>query len=319
MIAPSLLRDVRGASRTLVREFGLMNRHVAGTDLSLSAVHAIIEIGYGDGVSASALGQRLLLEKSTVSRLLRSLIERGEVHEARSTRDSRMKTLHLTGQGRRTLHRIDHYAESRVRDALGTLDDSSQQTVLGGLKLYSGALQAARGGGDPAPDLAILPGYSPTLVGRIVELLLTHMHANFGFGRAFESRISRDLAEFMERVDRPLNQTWRALVDGRIVGSISIDGEDLGAGVAHLRWFVVDANCRGLGLGRALLRAALDFCDANQQHEIQLWTVKGLDVARSLYLASGFQLVEEYTGDQWGSELVEHKYVRVCPGIAQAE
>ena len=64
----SLVSDIRSASRDLVREFGLMNRTVAGTDLSVSAVHAIIEIGRVEGLSSKHLCEKLLLEKSTVIR-----------------------------------------------------------------------------------------------------------------------------------------------------------------------------------------------------------------------------------------------------------
>ena len=80
-----------------------MSQGVAGTDLSLSAVHAIIEIGRAEMLSSKALGARLLLEKSTVSRLVKSLVARGEIDEVRSQDDLRMKHLHLTRKGKRTL------------------------------------------------------------------------------------------------------------------------------------------------------------------------------------------------------------------------
>ena len=96
----ALVSDVRIASRNLVRQFGLMNQGVAGTDLSLSAVHAIIEIGLAQKRSARDLCDLLLLEKSTVSRLVRQLIKRGDVIETRSTDDLRMKMLSLTPSGK---------------------------------------------------------------------------------------------------------------------------------------------------------------------------------------------------------------------------
>lgn len=122
-VGTHLVSDVRAASRDLVREFGLMNRTVAGTDLSLSSVHAIIEIGRVDGMSSKDLCEKLLLEKSTVSRLVRSLVDRGEVREARSRTDMRIKLLHLTRKGRRTLRQIDNFAEKQVASALGRLDE----------------------------------------------------------------------------------------------------------------------------------------------------------------------------------------------------
>ncbi|WPH96169.1 GNAT family N-acetyltransferase [Klebsiella pneumoniae] len=41
--------------------------------------------------------------------------------------------------------------------------------------------------------------------------------------------------------------------EGKIVGSLAIDGEDLGQQEAHLRWFILDDSCRGTGIGRRLL------------------------------------------------------------------
>ncbi|MFT5114708.1 MAG: hypothetical protein ACI8P9_004048 [Parasphingorhabdus sp.] len=47
-----LVTDIRAASCNHVREFGLMSRPIAGTDLSVSAVHSVIEIGKTNGMSS---------------------------------------------------------------------------------------------------------------------------------------------------------------------------------------------------------------------------------------------------------------------------
>ncbi len=314
--ATPLVADIRAASRELVREFGLMNRTVADTDLSLSGVHAIIEIGRADGLTAKALGEKLLLEKSTISRLVRSLIDRGELREERSSEDLRAKRLYLTRQGRRTLGVIDQFAEAQVAGALTRLDGDARLCVLRGLEDYAAALRAAaenRQSAFPRERLRIRNGYTATIIARTVEMLHGYMHAHFDFGLAFESRIASDLIEFMARIESPANGIWRAEIGGRIVGSISIDGEDLGDELAHLRWFTVADGMRGTGVGEKLLAAALAFCDRRGYRETQLWTVKGLDAARRLYERHGFVLAEEYEGDQWGSRVIEHKFVRPLP------
>lgn len=311
------IADVRLASRELVRELGLMNRTVAGTDLSLSAVHAIIEIGRMDGLSARDLSEKLHLEKSTVSRLVKSLVSRGQIREVRSQDDLRMKYLHLTPDGVKTLHAIDDYAELQVSSALGRLDTDARMNVLRGLEDYAAAMQAATTDFD-SPSLPrrieIHAGYAPSVIGRIIEMLHLHMHRHFGFGASFESRIAGDIAEFVSRLESPANEIWRAETDAGIVGSISIDGEDLGDGRAHLRWFIVDSRLRGAGAGAALLSAALDFCDRCGYRETRLWTVKGLDAARNLYLKYGFELSHEYDGDQWGKRMLEQIYTRKLGG-----
>ncbi|MCS5980905.1 GNAT family N-acetyltransferase [Klebsiella pneumoniae subsp. pneumoniae] len=66
-----------------------------------------------------------------------------------------------------------------------------------------------------------------------------------------------------------------AIREGKIVGSLAIDGEDLGQQEAHLRWFILDDSCRGTGIGRRLLSEAMAFCDSRQFSAVQLWTFKG--------------------------------------------
>lgn len=310
-----LISEIRSASRELVRQLGLMNRTVAGTDLSVSAVHAIIEIGQADGLSSKKLSELLLLEKSTVSRLVKSLLDNNELCEVRLKSDARQKNLYLTDKGRDTLRRINEFAESQVFSAMEPLDNEIQQEILNGLKNYAAALTTATRTNSPATksenkDTRIEFGYRPTIIGRIIEMMHSHMNRYYGFSVAFEARIASDIAEFMTRISSPKNETWHAAINGRIVGSISIDGEDLEEGLAHLRWFVVDENVRGAGTGEALLRKAVEFCDNSGFSECHLWTVKGLDAARKLYERHGFELVDEYYGDQWGDNVLEQKFVR---------
>ena len=98
-----------------------------------------------------------------------------------------------------------------------------------------------------------------------------------------------------------------------IIGSVAIDGEDLGADIAHLRWFIVDDGVRGSGVGRRLLETALAFVDEKGFAETHLWTFNGLLAARHLYETPGFKCVEEHPGSQWGSEVLEQRFVRSRP------
>jgi GNAT superfamily N-acetyltransferase len=106
---------------------------------------------------------------------------------------------------------------------------------------------------------------------------------------------------------------WTAADDGGLLGSIAIDGEDLGDGSAHLRWFIVADRARGTGLGRRLLEQALAFCDAQGFACTQLWTFDGLHAARRLYEANGFVLAEQWPGTQWGPLVQEQRFERTRP------
>lgn len=313
----SYVRDIRAASRDLVRQFGFMNHTIAGTDLSASAVHAIIEIGNNEKLSSKGLSDLLCLEKSTVCRMVKALIKRGEVSLEISPEDGRVKYLHLTDRGLKTLSAINNYADAQVSCALDPLEEPTKQDILKGLHDYSLALKSANGqqigqkiAFHPTNVVNIGTGYTPALTARVVEMLIPYMGAHMGFGAAFEARVASDLAQFILRLEAPHNEIWHAWLGDKIVGSITIDGDNLADGLAHLRWFIVDTNLHSNGVGKALLAKALEFCDQQNFQETHLWTVKGLDAARNLYERNGFQLAEEFNGDQWGNEVVEHKFVR---------
>jgi len=118
----------------MIRELGFMNKTIAGTDLSVSGVHVIVEVGAAGRFSAKDLCERLLLEKLTVSRLVRSLVDRGELGELRSEEDARSKHLHVTSKGEKTLAAITKFAESQIAKAITPLGRQSRQKVLQGSK-----------------------------------------------------------------------------------------------------------------------------------------------------------------------------------------
>ncbi|CAI8889075.1 bifunctional helix-turn-helix transcriptional regulator/GNAT family N-acetyltransferase [Pseudomonas serboccidentalis] len=310
-IAPALIEDIRTASRTMVRELGFMRATLAATDYSASGVHALLEIEAGDGVSAAQLAQSLGLEKSSVSRMVGKLIKAGEIEE-RTAEDARVKRLDLTPQGRQTVAAIHAFGQAQVSQALQALNPSQQQSVAQGLTTYAHALKTIRLGTHQAltPNLLISAGYRPGLIGRVAQMHADYYSQHAGFGAVFESRVASGVAEFVGRLDQPCNQIWVATLNERIVGSIAIDGQDLGNHQAHLRWFILDDGCRGSGVGRQLLSAAVAFCDQQGFAAIQLWTFKGLDAARRLYEASGFELSKEEQGSQWGTLVTEQQFTR---------
>jgi len=163
---------------------------------------------------------------------------------------------------------------------------------------------------EAQPAFYIHQGYRTGLIGKIVTLHAETYEQWAGFDLTFEAKVASELAAFVQRLDRPVNRIWWAETKDRVIGSIAIDGEDLGDGKAHLRWFIVDPTCRGAGIGKQLLDQALDFVDRQSFSQTQLWTLKGLKAARHLYEHSGFRLEEDYLGDQWGKPIIEQMFVR---------
>lgn len=310
---PSLVEQIRAYSRSMARDWGFMGESIAGADLSPSAVHALLEIEEGN-VNAKDLGAMLRLEKSSVSRMLRKLVEAGDISESPDLHDSRLKQLSLTPAGRLRVESIHAHARAQVTHALERLNPGQKHTVSKGLQLYSAALSSRIQGDKEKPVVELVSGYQPGIIARITQMHAQYYSREAGLGQRFESVVAAGLAEFSNRLNHSRNRIWTAMHEGEIIGSVAIDGEDLEPGIAHLRWFIVDDSVRGSGAGRRLLNTALEFVDQQKFRETQLWTFSGLSAARHLYESYGFKCVEEWVGDQWGKQMLEQRFSRVGSG-----
>lgn len=146
-------------------------------------------------------------------------------------------------------------------------------------------------------------GWFPGLVGDIAALHARQYAASHGFGAVFEAKVARELGEFLARPPRP-GDLFRAVErGGRALGSIAL--EDDGAGVAHLRWFILDEALRGTGLGRRMLGEEMAHAQAAGMARVYLWTLDGLPAAAKLYAEFAFVEVERLVATQWGTQTTE--------------
>ncbi|CAB3812114.1 hypothetical protein LMG26854_00284 [Achromobacter aegrifaciens] len=306
------IRDLREFSRKLVRELGFMRSSLAGSELAPSAVHAIIEIGLQPGIQARDLAAILRLDKSNTSRQVAKLESAGLLTREADSDDARSSRLYLSEAGTRLRTQIDQFATDQVSRALRQLAPEDQLSLIRFLSLYADALSHENPNTAPAVTGGIAEqihaGYLPGCIGDVASLHARYYAQASGFGVYFERKVASELAEFAEGLPATGKNIWLYVDNGRTLASIVIDG-DLAAREAHLRWFIVDESLRGMGVGRVLLERAMAFVDAHYD-ETYLWTFKGLDAARHLYEAAGFTLAEESEGRQWGSVVVEQRFVR---------
>ena len=73
-----------------------------------------------------------------------------------------------------------------------------------------------------------MTGYQPGMIGRIAQMHGEYYARHHDFGAFFEGKVASGVAEFATRLSSPANQIWLAIREGKIVGSLAIDGEDLG-------------------------------------------------------------------------------------------
>jgi DNA-binding MarR family transcriptional regulator len=114
----------------VVRALGLLRPDTTpcGQPLSLTHAHTISELHSDGPLSQQALGARLRLQKSTVSRLVDELVRDGTVERRPNPADRRSVLITLSPTGRRKAERLrEAQAELFARLLAGTSADDRRQ------------------------------------------------------------------------------------------------------------------------------------------------------------------------------------------------
>lgn len=140
---------------------------------------------------------------------------------------------------------------------------------------------------------------------------ITYLHGKiyseeYGFDTSFEPYVAKPLSEFSLSEDRDRQRIWIIEKNEKIVGCIAI--VDSGDNEAQLRWLLLTSETRGMGLGKLLVKEAVEFCREKEYSNVYLWTIDALPAARGIYLKHGFELTEEIHHPMWGIDVTEQRY-----------
>ena len=151
-------------------------------------------------------------------------------------------------------------------------------------------------------------GYRPGIIGKISELHAKYYSVHWNFGHFFEVKVATELSNFINKYNKIKDRIWSLSIENNIEGAITIDGTSDNKNIAHLRWFIISDKLKGKGAGNYLMEQAISFCKEVGFEKVYLWTFHGLGPARHLYEKFGFKLVEERSGEQWGTTVTEQRF-----------
>lgn len=157
-----------------------------------------------------------------------------------------------------------------------------------------------------ADEISIRTRLAPGDIGYIIYLHGTLYAQEYNLDRNFEGDVAIRMGEFAKTYDRRKDYFAVAELNGKIVGSIVING--LSDETAQLRWFLVHPDARGRGLGHQLIDGAIAFCRERGFKKVNLWTISELKTAAHLYRQAGFVVTREESHTIWGASRTEQEY-----------
>jgi GNAT superfamily N-acetyltransferase len=155
----------------------------------------------------------------------------------------------------------------------------------------------------------------PGDLGAIVAMHGRLYSIEYGVDSRFEARVASGIAKVGSNgFPGPREGLWIVERDGEIGGSIAYTDE--GAGVAMVRWVLLEPALRGRGLARRLLGELLTEVEVHGYSRVALETFSDLAVAAHLYRSHGFEVVWAETGPRWGrDEITYQRYELELPRI----
>ena len=173
-------------------------------------------------------------------------------------------------------------------------------------------------------DISIRTELRPGDIGYAIFLHGALYSREYNYELQFESYVAKGLCEFYEKYNPARNRVWvcehkrsnpadkrsSPVDENKMVGFLLL--MDRGES-AQLRYFLIEPEYRGIGLGSKLMNLYMDFLHKCGYRQSYLWTTHELHIAIALYKRFGFQLTEEKESTAFGKPLTEQRYDLILP------
>lgn len=293
------VQEVRRFNRFYTRLTGLLDEHLPGSGLSLPEGRVVYEIATAGKQTAADLTRTLGIDKAQLSRIVRTLTDRGLLASESDPSHAKRKILSLTDAGRVCFAQLDQGTRFRMESVLEPLDGAKRRKLVSCMRSIQKVFDAT----ENAPGPVVLRSPVPGDLGWVMHRQAVLYAQEYGWDWTYEALIAKILGEFASSFDASKEDAWIAERAGQTVGSIFLMKSDDPA-VAKLRLLYVEPGVRGLGLGRQLVDTCIGRARQLGYRRLTLWTNDILTAARRIYETSGFRLAEENAHRSFGQQLV---------------
>lgn len=292
---------LRRFNRFFTHFVGALDPKFLGTDLSLAEARILYEIAQRDRPLATELQTALGMDGGFVSRVLSRFEGRDWITRERGAADGRQRPIALTAPGRAIAQELDERQQKVVEANLERLNAAQLLQLAQGLTVVQSLL-------DPAAERSVsLRTFRAGDMGMIAARQSIVYREEYGWGPEIEVIEGEVTTNFLRNFKPGREQCWVAEVNGVMAGSVFLTDE--GDGQSRLRLLYVESFARGLGIGRLLVSACVNFARETGYREMSLWTHTILETARRIYAEHGFTITETAMHERFGMPLMGETWV----------
>ncbi|MFE4708643.1 GNAT family N-acetyltransferase [Peribacillus simplex] len=301
MKSNNYVEKIRKFNRYYANVLGKIDQEIYNQPFPLTEARVITEINYRNGCTATEVRENLGIDRGYMSRIVQRFEDENIIIKKKSTEDKRQYSLYLTEYGENIYNDLVENANRGVDKMIDNLSKGDLSKLVTSMERIESIYSEER---SSHSEVLIRP-FQPGDVGYVAYLHGNLYDKTYKFGQMFEYYVMKGLTEFM--IDTDGGELWIAEVNGEIAGSIAIT--KFSDTVAQLKWFVLNENYQGMGIGKKLMETALNFSKEQNYQHVFLWTVSTLETARHLYKKYNFRLTEEKPNEEWTTtKLIEERW-----------
>jgi len=299
----SLIPTFRRFNRFYTILIGTLSRGYLKTPYSLQEARVIFEVATNPGCTAKDIRLHVGFDQGYLSRLIERLTRARLIRRTKSADDGRAQNLFLTRVGEKAFKILNERADNQARQLTAHLNDNQVIQLQNTLRVVHRLLDSG-----VSPERISIREHQVGDLGWAFYRQAAVYKDEFGYSQIFESHVCEGLFPYLKNYEPKRDRMWVGLAGEQSIGFIAVHHVTDRPGWAQLRWFFVEKDFRGRGLGSRLLERAVSFSKKAGYVGVFLWTVSDLDAARRLYQKAGFKLVEEKEQCDWASWAREQRW-----------
>ena len=287
---------IRAFNRFYTRKIGVVDG-MASSPFALAEARVLYELAHREQATATDIRKELGLDAGYMSRILREFERRKLIRREQSKTDERQKFLSLTAKGRKAFTPLDARSNRDVAAMLEGLSPTKRKQLVDAVQ----AVRRLLGDKVQTSTSYLLRQHQPCDLGWIVHRQAILYAEEYGWDGTYEALASEIVAQFIKNYDPKRERCWIAEKDGASVGGVFV--AKASDDIAQLRLLHVEAQARGLGIGKRLVEECVRFARQAGYEKMTLWTQNNLHAARHIYKQAGFQVVREQQHHSFGKDL----------------
>ena len=295
-----VITEIRGFNRFYTNILGLLDQHIIDSGYSLTEARIIFEIGKTDTCTANQLCSILDIDRSYMSKIINKFEKQQLVNRTICSTDNRNIEIHMTDKGKAVLHELGKNANRQIEELILKLNNAEWEELINGIRVVKKYFSRA------TKSIKIRP-YREDDIPYVIDRQLSLYEAERNFTTdIWKKYLTQGVLALVERFDSEKDCIFILECNGSPAGCVAITHTK--DNMAQLRYFFLEPELRGLGVGTDLLNKALSFCREKKYSHVFLWTVSAQEAARILYKKAGFEITETSENESWGIPVLEEKW-----------